>query len=309
MESNQVGTTIILPDLILSSRVNQRWQYSGMDSIDHCLNKDHFRSYPYSIEYVYNSRGFRDQEWPNTLDELKNAIWCFGDSFTVGVGQPFEHTWPQVLSKRLGCKIINVSLDGASNDWIARKVLRVINEIDPKNIVILWSYTHRTELPDSSLTDEDRRCQYSKRSCDQDLQHWIWLINTIKNLNVNAIQATIPRFHAAVEKVNFVDLINNNWNNIKDPSWPSYPSTLTELENLPKHIKEELKCVHQCYELFKWILSPQPTVDSNTQNNSVALLDYVIFIYKQLDWARDGHHFDLLTAEWLVHQMCQQFES
>lgn len=300
---------MILPDFVLPSRANQRWQYSGIDSLEHCLDKDHFRSYPYSVDYHYNSRGYRDLEWPESLEELKRAVWCVGDSFTAGIGQPFAHTWPQVLSKKLGCRTINVSMDGASNEWISRKVCRIIEVIDPENIVILWSYTHRTELLNSSLTDEKRKCYYSKQSYDQDLQHWISQVNKIKNLNVNTIHATIPKFHAQAEKINFVDLTNNNWNNIKDSSWPSCPSTLSELESLSDYIKEELKHIHQCYEFFKYILLPKSTVDSITKNDNILLLDDVIYINKQLDWARDRYHFDVLTAEWLVNQICQQIEA
>jgi hypothetical protein len=122
---------VILPDFQLSSRANQQWQYSGIDTLEHCSNKQHFLSYPHLVEYVYNQRGFRDEEWPDSLDELKNAIWCVGDSFTVGIGQPFAHIWPQVLSKSLARRTINVSMDGASNDWIFRKACQIIDKINP----------------------------------------------------------------------------------------------------------------------------------------------------------------------------------
>lgn len=296
---------MILPDLILPSRQKQRWKYSGMDSLDKCFDQEHFQNYPYPIEYIYNSRGFRDAEWPDSLDELKNAIWCFGDSFTVGVGQPFEHTWSQVLSNRLRSRTINVSMDGASNDWIARKVLRVVDEIDPKNMVILWSYTHRTELIDDSLSDEDRRCKFSKNSSLQDLQHWISLTNKVKNRNKNVTQATIPNFHNDDSKPNVFDVFKTHWNNIKDPSWPDQPSTLNELENLPKYIKEELKFVHQCYSFFSWVLSPRPKVSTTRKNRNLALPDDIIYINKQLDRARDYHHFDILTAQWLVDRVLE----
>ena len=76
---------MILPDFTISSKINQNWAYSGMDSPDLCLDSKHFKSYPYSVSYQYNSRGYRDHEWP---DDLQNAVWCIGDSFTVGIGSP-----------------------------------------------------------------------------------------------------------------------------------------------------------------------------------------------------------------------------
>lgn len=235
---------MILPDFLLFSRVNQQLKYSGIDSIEHCKNKEHFVSYTHPIDYVYNSRGFRDAEWPESTDELKRAIWCVGDSFTVGIGQPFAHTWTQVLSHQLGVRTINVSMDGASNDWIARKVQRIVEVIDPKNIVVLWSYTHRRESETVRLSDEARVIFSSKDTPLEDDQRWIKTSEQIKQLKPNAVQATIPNFQGTSLE-------------ITDPlQWP---------------------------------------------NN-------VIYITRQLDWARDYHHFDLLTAQWLVDRVCQRLE-
>ena len=285
-----MGSTVILPDFVLPSRANQHWQYSGIDSIEHCLNKDHFQSYPHSIEYAYNSRGYRDAEWPDTLEELKRAIWCFGDSFTVGIGQPFDHIWPQVLSKKLGRRIINVSMDGASNDWIVRKLNRVHEVIGPKNIVILWSYTHRRELPDADLHDEQRRLLSDRDSPQQDDAHWIQLTEQVQNLDSCIVQATIPNF----QSTDFREL-SHHWSKIKDPAWPDCPRSLAEFENLPEYIKQELKSVFKCYNKFEYSFL-----------NADVFPGDIIYIKKQLDWARDYHHFDLLTAQWLVDQICPQ---
>ena len=136
---------MILPDFILPSRINQHWEYSGIDSIEQCLNKKHFKSYPHKIEYRYNSRGFRDTEWPETLEKLKNSIWCVGDSFTVGIGSPVEHTWSYQVGQKLNTRTINISMDGASNNWIARKAQQIIDTIGPKFLVVHWSYISRRE--------------------------------------------------------------------------------------------------------------------------------------------------------------------
>lgn len=148
---------MILPDFILTTRANQSWDYNGLDSEDECICKSYFKHYPYKVNYKYNSRGFRDEEWPENIDELKNSIWCFGDSFTAGFGCPYEYIWTKKLEKYTKIRTINVSMDGASNEWISRKVLSVIKEIDPKFIVIHWSYFDRRESSNKELTDEDRR--------------------------------------------------------------------------------------------------------------------------------------------------------
>ena len=60
---------MILPDFLLPSRVNKRWEFSGIDSIEQCLDKNHFKNYPHPITYSYNSRGFRDNEWPESINK------------------------------------------------------------------------------------------------------------------------------------------------------------------------------------------------------------------------------------------------
>jgi len=183
---------VILPDFILSSRVDQQWQYSGIDSADRCFDLAHFNTYPHKISYDYNSRGFRDAEWPNDLD---NTVWCLGDSFTVGLGAPVEHTWPRLLQQQLGQRTINVSMDGASNTWIARKCLSIIKEVNPKTIVIQWSYLHRRESSDTSLPDEERRLQNLKTTFVDDIQTTIDCIKQVESTKTGTvIHSFIPEF-------------------------------------------------------------------------------------------------------------------
>lgn len=135
---------MILPQVKLVSWVNLKLDYSGIDSIEQCRDPRHFKNYPGSVNYVYNSRGFRDTEWPAELDD---AVWCIGDSFTVGLGTKFEHTWCQQLQQITGRRTINVSMDGASNAWIARQACAVLQEIKPRHLICHWSFSHRREAP------------------------------------------------------------------------------------------------------------------------------------------------------------------
>ena len=244
---------MILPDFILHSRVNARWDYSGIDSIKDCLDKTHFKNYPHKVEYSYNSRGFRDAEWPDSVEELKNAIWCIGDSFTVGVGSPLKHTWPYLLQQQTGRRCINVSMDGASNEWIARKTQKIIKEINPTDIVIMWSYTHRREKKDNSLSDEDRRTH----------------VETVDALE-NAVN-----FKSCLDSVVTVDDFTNLSLNI-----------VTELI-------DDFKVYNRMLEL----------------SEMARIIDYCKSVHdllevKQLDYARDYHHFDKLTSQWLIEQIC-----
>lgn len=141
---------MILSDTIIKSKANKIEEYDG--PIDGPLFKN--RKYKYEILYNYNSRGFRDNEWPT--ENLQDCIWCIGDSFTVGIGVEYDHIWPQILQKKLQKRTINISLAGASNNWIARHTCNILKEIKPKYLVIHWSYLHRREM---SLTEVLNNCQ------------------------------------------------------------------------------------------------------------------------------------------------------
>ena len=126
--------------LVIEGKIKTTESFSGIDSPDNCKDKKHFNSYNKEITYNFNSRGFRDSEWP---EDLSNVVWCVGDSFTVGLGQPFEETWPQVLGRKLGKRCINVGEDGGSNDRIQSRVNEIIKKHNPGLVVVMWSYLHR----------------------------------------------------------------------------------------------------------------------------------------------------------------------
>ncbi len=281
------GREIILPDLCLGSKQNQHFEYSGMDSLEKCQNKKHFLGYPHKINYSFNSRGFRDQEWPSSMQELQDAIWCIGDSFTVGVGSPYNHTWPQILSLRTNARTVNVGMDGASNNWISRRVNDIMQTINPRRMIVMWSYVERREI---------------------EKNHW-W---------------------AKIYK------------DIRDPSWPDCDNIL-DIEFLPTYIKQEIVNVHNIklpfdpgdedlihqdikstdqehYENWKYCVDlvaqhnniihsviPRFVPDDNLDNIFWQYLKHNVEKhvdpFLQLDWARDGHHFDILTAQHFVSNL------
>ena len=184
---------MILSDFIIPSRVNQIWNHTGIDSPERCLDKELFENYPHKIIYRYNSRGFRDHEWPV---KLRPPIWCIGDSFTAGIGNPVRHTWPDILAKLMGTRSINISMDGASNEWIARRAKAVITEVRPATMVIHWSYTNRRENPNTALPDEDRRIYMVDATATEDLKNTLECIRQVEALatTTKIVHTFIPDF-------------------------------------------------------------------------------------------------------------------
>lgn len=285
---------MILPDFVLPTRINKIWTESGIDSKTKCFNKDHFTNYPYVVEYVYNSRGFRDNEWP--ADNLNESIWCIGDSFTVGIGSAISHTWPYILKTVTKTNTINVSLDGASNDWIARKTLRILDEIRPKHIIIHWSYFHRYEIADYTLTDEQRRAGFTN-----DLSIHGQFANFKKNLllvetgkkETNIIHSFVPD----ASPILWPHTFKNKWETIKGTDWPDTPSTLKEFNLLPLGVQKEIDHFDMT-QLF---------LDYLQNSYMYSILENVQYIpqTERLDFARDYHHYDLKTATKLVDDICK----
>jgi len=234
----------LLPHVQIPEFAHMHLLYSGMDSLQECADKNHFLKYNKKVEYSYNSRGFRDDEWHNKSVNLSECIWCFGDSFTVGLGQPQSEIWPNILSNILNRPVINISLDGASTNWITRQVIYVLNEINPSDIIIQWSFLNRREHIDDTKSDKDRRLM-----CE-----------------------------------NYVDMTDkNNINN--------FVRCLTEIN---RYTNKNNNIIHS------WIPGLLPDNEYNMFITTILKLKLTTNIIKdnnQIDFSRDGYHYDINTVK------------
>jgi len=275
---------MILPSFKLPTRINQRWNYSGLDTVENCKDLEHFKNYPYTVNYEYNSRGFRDKEWPDSVDQLSDSIWCVGDSFTVGIGSPIEYTWVSILQNLCNRRGINISLDGASNFWIARRAIEILQTIKPKFMVIHWSYISRAEDSNEQLSDEERRIAYG-------ILDDIAGINFLKNLveDVNKKNQSTKLCHSIIPYFSSIDTksIENGWENCRGINWPEFvPQSLEEYKSLPSWLLKELdyhgldrtnvefcSILNEIYNSSCWIKEIRP-----------------------VDYGRDGFHYGKITS-------------
>ena len=170
--------------LTILNRIGVHRDTSGIDSFKNCVNREHFLSYKKNISYRYNSRGFRDQEWP---DDLSDVVWCVGDSFTVGIGQPYEETWPNILQKQIGKRCLNLGEDGCSNDTISLRVQEIYKLYKPKFVIVMWSYFSRRRV-------NGKNVQYDKNHFGdrQDLENFSDNFKVVNNLSTNIVNLLIP---------------------------------------------------------------------------------------------------------------------
>lgn len=282
---------MILPDLVLPHLSNQTFAHTGIDSQAHCRDLEHFLSYAYDIVYNYNSRGFRDTEWPNTVEQLKKSIWCVGDSFTVGIGSPRDHAWPCVLQQATGIPTINVSMDGASNNWIARQARAILTEIQPEIMIIHWSYLHRREgLP---LLDNTEKYKFFMHYENVRGPDWpdISKIEQFSELPAH-IQDELLSGHDRSWRQNITDDQLRVW-------------------HIKSDLQQDLDNTQQCIDLVEQDAADCQLVHSFIPGSGRAFYDRfhagfpVIDDFVCLDLARDGHHYDIKTSEYFVQQIQQ----
>ena len=223
--------------LKISKRIGHVSDTIGIDTFDKCDDREHFKSYKKQISYRYNSFGFRDEEWPADLSEV---VWCVGDSFTVGIGQPHHETWPKVLEERIGKRCLNLGEDGCSNDSMALRVEEIVNTYKPRNIVIMWSFFSRRRIRDQNF-------QYNKADFgpEKDIKNFAKNFNAVDKLQTNIVHLLIPYA--------FID------SNVHDNQF------------ITKTLERS--------GLFK-----EKSVEK-------------IMTFKQLDFARDYYHFDIMTSK------------
>lgn len=279
---------MILPDFILPSKINQRCEYSGIDNVESALDKNHFIRYKFAVDYKYNSRGFRDSEWPV---DLKRSIWCIGDSFTVGIGSPLSHTWPNILQSQLKQRIVNVSMDGGSNPWITKKSLKIIQEIIPETVIIHWSYLHRRENDYQTVLNNKWKDFYSNVKDSS----WPTCPDVM-------IMDTLPKF--ILDELKTCD---QSWKNVSDEDLKlHFVRSTNELDieltiNCIKKIEENkgnCNIIHSvipnfCAPGFRSVFAEQ--------------LPNVQFIpeFEKIDLARDGYHYDIKTAAVFVDKITE----
>lgn len=281
---------MILTDFIVPSRANARWLYSGIDSPGQALDKNHFDNFKYFVEYQYNSRGYRDQEWPKNLSDV---IWCIGDSFTVGIGSPLNHTWPQILKLKTRKPIVNVSMDGGSNSWMSRKILRLFEVIKPKHLVVHWSYLHRRE----------------KDYCTVLNNHWQNFYNNVKDKTWPACPDLKDKSQLPTYILEELTTHSQSWqSSVSDEDLKLHYTRSSNKEDVELTIQNILTVENHkgsCDIIHSIIPDYAPEEYQQLFNSQLPTTIKFIPKFKKLDLARDGYHYDIDTATYFVDKITE----
>ena len=257
---------------------------STLDTPEYCRDPEHYKNYAYPVQYNYNSRGFRDAEWP---EDLTSAVWCVGDSFTSGVGVPLQHTWPAVLQSLINQRCINVSMDGASNNWIARQAAEIIKKAQPDTIVVQWSFLHRREQAQYQAIEQEWQRFYQLIKAPQ----WPAVAWCDFHLLAPEIQAELTVLHNWNTNIDDVLRRVHNSNCSHEQDINNTVALWHALDNLSTHTK----IIHSTVPEFC-------PANYRSQFDLQLKRDYIA-IDTKLDLARDGYHYDIKTATAFVKRV------
>jgi hypothetical protein len=146
------------------------------------------------VEYEFNAWGFRT----HSFDKLNsNSILVFGDSYTLGLGENINNCYTSVMEQQLGCPVFNISLNGASNDWIARRVQNMLSQVQPRAVVVHYTFTHRRELDNASWYDDERTLCEPTHTSAENFDNWQQNFNKIVSAvgQQPLIHSFIPKWH------------------------------------------------------------------------------------------------------------------
>ena len=81
-------------------------------------------------------------------------LYTFGDSFTYGeeLNDPHTQSWPALVANRLNSQLTNCSLPGCGNQYIVKKVINAVANLDHTNknlFLITWTSCGRMEFADN----------------------------------------------------------------------------------------------------------------------------------------------------------------
>ena len=97
----------------------------------------------------------------------------------------------------LGYPVLNFSLNGASNDWIARKTHTLLEFFQPRCVIVHYSFTHRREREEPTWHDNERTLCEPLYSAEENFINWQQNFNKINQACNN-----IPVVHSGI----------SNWN-------------------------------------------------------------------------------------------------
>ena len=209
---------------------------SGMDHPDRSQRTTkEWHAYPVQdFDYKFNSWGFRGPDYKQYIDKKVNI--CLGDSFTVNVGGPIEHSWCSQLALHFDVPTINLGMDGAGNDAIRLVYDRACDLFDVQNTFVMYSYLHRrlknNDFIHVGCLDHYENIKLFEKNMLQDaiytfLPSWCWdheELDYLQNRHKNNLY-NLPyskSLSKSLSSLSYKQFSKKTYNRWKGPDWVPY---------------------------------------------------------------------------------------
>ena len=179
--------------IIIPRYANLSCSELGHDSPTHAGQK-FFMHAP--VQYQFNANGFRTHNFAR-LDS--DCVLVVSDSYTLGMGENINCCYTTIIEQQLGWPVFNISLNGASNDWIARRTKDMLDIVQPRAIVIHYTFSHRREFYNTTWHDDERTLCEPVHTSTENFDNWQQNFNKIAVLarSTPLIHSFIPNWHDA----------------------------------------------------------------------------------------------------------------
>lgn len=222
-------------------------KYSGLDTPGKSnSSSENFYEYPIQdFDYQYNSWGFRGPEYKQYIGKPVNI--CLGDSFTVNVGGPIEHSWASQLAKRFDIPTLNLGMDGAGNDAIRLVYDRVCEIFDVQNTFVMYSYLHRRlvdkEFKQQVHTDSENFKYFLQHRIPNvfecEMPEWCLSHEEKKFLSKLGIYFLDILYFSDNLTVDRKFVLENSYNDLRGPNWPTFKHFVQGAELHPDMLTAE----------------------------------------------------------------------
>lgn len=282
----------------------------GMDDPEKCeLGKEYWHTHPVqNFDYKFNGWGCRDHDYDQYLKENSNQLvnLCIGDSYTMNIGGPQEHSWPQLLEDRLGVPSVNIANDGMSSYYFRDAIDKIKSIVNVDQVFVLYNALDDSGAtvdgdPTTDVSMFEQKLEFLKQHCWVHNAHWQFIPPSSFSPHLRkSLYYHFPTAHEYIKNVkldlNSVDFnllmtissLREKYYELKGPSWPDY-------ENLCKLLLQRVNVMSLV----------NSTLDTNL------LRDFVInyfspFVRKILLASRDGIHMNKYTNQLLADYFYQQ---
>ncbi len=126
--------------VLISSSVSLILAETILRAIYPSPHKNEVRCLEYQHSWVFNTEGFRDDEFDQKLKKGRENILLLGDSFVVGLGTEKDKNFASLLSKKIGSRAEIFNLGKCDTGTVEQSHIlsQYIDRIKPKIVVLFF---------------------------------------------------------------------------------------------------------------------------------------------------------------------------